>query len=43
MTASEKTVARKARQHTVYKLLDGTRVPGTTTITGVMDKPALVR
>lgn len=35
--------ARKARQHTVYKLADGTRVPGVTTITGVMDKPALVR
>ena len=43
MTASEKTAAKKAKRHTVYKLSDGTRVPGTTTITGVMDKPALVR
>jgi hypothetical protein len=34
--------AKQARQHTIYKLADGTRVPGTTTITGVMDKPALV-
>jgi len=27
----------------VYKLADGSRCPGTTTITGVMDKPALGR
>lgn len=40
MTA-EKHAAKVARQHTVYKLKDGTRVPGVTTITGVMDKPAL--
>lgn len=33
--------AKAARQHTVYKLADGKRVPGCTTITGVMDKPAL--
>lgn len=37
----------KARQrdsgHTVYRLADGTRVPGVTTICGVMDKPALVK
>jgi hypothetical protein len=31
-----------AKAHTVYKV-DGKRVPGTTTITGVMDKPALVK
>jgi hypothetical protein len=37
----EKNAAKKAKQHTVYKLADGTRVPGTTTITGIMDKPAL--
>jgi len=35
--------AKVARQHTPYFLKDGTRVPGTTTITGVMDKPALVK
>lgn len=37
-----KYAAKKAKQHTVYTLKDGTRVPGTTTVTGVMDKPALV-
>jgi len=42
MTSSEQKVAKKAKAHIVYKLKDGTRVPGTTTITGVMDKPALV-
>lgn len=40
-------MADKARQsdrgHQIYRLKDGTRVPGVTTITGVMDKPALVR
>ena len=38
----EKNSAKKARQHTVYKNKDGIRIPGTTTITGVMNKPALV-
>ena len=32
----------KSKQHTVYKNKEGKRVPGTTTITGVMDKPALL-
>lgn len=36
-----KHAAKAARQHTIYKLADGKRVPGCTTITGVMDKPAL--
>ncbi|MFA4972500.1 MAG: hypothetical protein WC683_07785 [bacterium] len=36
--------ARKSdRGHQIYRLKDGTRVPGCTTITGVMDKPALVK
>lgn len=34
--------SKKVKAHTVYKLKDGTRVPGTTTITGVLNKPALV-
>ena len=34
---------RKDRGHQVYRLADGTRVPGVTTIVGVMDKPALVK
>lgn len=32
----------KTKSHTIYKKLDGTRVPGVTTIIGVMDKPALL-
>lgn len=39
----EKNSAKKARTHTVYKNAAGKRVPGVTTITGVLDKPALVR
>jgi len=31
----------KVKAHTIYRLKDGTRVPGTTTITGIIDKPAL--
>ncbi|MBD3306560.1 hypothetical protein GF348_09290 [candidate division KSB3 bacterium] len=32
---------KKTKQHTVYRLSDGKRVPGTTTILGILDKPAL--
>jgi hypothetical protein len=40
---SKATPAFKRHQaHVIYKLKDGTRVPGTTTITGLLDKPALV-
>lgn len=39
----EAHAAKKGRQHTVYLLANGDRVPGVTTITGVMDKPALIR
>ncbi len=38
----EKNSAKKARTHTIYKNSDGKRVPGVTTITGVLNKPALV-
>ena len=31
----------KVKAHTIYKLKDGKRCPGTTTITGILDKPAL--
>lgn len=43
MVKAEQKAAKKSKRHTVYRLKDGTRVPGTTTITGVMDKPALVK
>ena len=32
-----------SKAHTVYELADGTRVPGATTITGLLNKPHLVR
>ena len=38
----DKTLAKKSRQHTVYKLTDGTRVPGVTTVLNEMSKPALI-
>lgn len=33
----------KTKAHTIYKCADGKRVPGVTTITGVLNKPALVK
>lgn len=42
MTQDEQHAAKKAKTHTIYKTAAGVRVPGVTTITGVMDKPALV-
>lgn len=38
----EKNVAKRSRGHTVYRTLDGTRVPSVTTILGVINKPALI-
>ena len=35
------TMMKKNRPHTIYKV-DGKRVPGTTTITGTLAKPALI-
>jgi hypothetical protein len=32
----------KAKAHTRYELKDGTRVPGVTTVIGILNKPALV-
>lgn len=32
-----------SKAHTIYKLADGTRVPGATTITGLLNKPFLVK
>lgn len=33
---------KTSRAHTIYKLADGKRVPGTTTITGLLNKPQLI-
>lgn len=38
----EKELAKKAQTHTVYKLADGTRVPGATTVLAEIAKPALI-
>lgn len=43
MSTSEQTIVERSKQHGPYKLKDGTRVPGVTTITGVLNKPALVK
>ena len=40
--ATERVAAKGARQHTVYKLASGARVPGVTTVLSVLNKPALV-
>lgn len=42
MSTINATLAAKSRQHTVYRLADGTRVPGVTTILGILAKPALI-
>jgi len=38
----EAAPARRAKVHTVYRLKDGTKVPGVTTVLGVINKPALM-
>jgi len=38
----ESNSAKKAKQHIIYKNAQGKRLPGVTTITGVLNKPALV-
>jgi len=37
-----KDAPKKSRAHTIYKLPDGSKVPGVTTVLGVLNKPALV-
>ena len=39
----ETAPARRAKVHTVYRLKDGTKVPGVTTVLGVINKPQLVK
>lgn len=34
---------KKPKSHTIYKLADGTRVPGVTTFLNVLNKPALIK
>jgi hypothetical protein len=40
---TEPVAASKAKAHIRYKTADGTRVPGVTTVLGVLAKPALVK
>jgi hypothetical protein len=35
-------IKKRAKAHTRYRLTDGTEVPGTTTVLGVLAKPALI-
>jgi hypothetical protein len=42
-TKTKDKAKQKAKAHTIYKTADGKRVPGVTTITGVMAKPALIK
>ena len=39
----EKKIAKRAKAHTIYKLANGKRVPGVTTVLGIINKPALVK
>lgn len=39
----ERQIAKRARPHTVYRTTDGKRVPGVTTVLGILNKPALVK
>jgi len=38
----EKKYSKKSKAHITYKFPDGTKVPGVTTVLGVLNKPALV-
>lgn len=41
--AKKDPLKKTSRAHTIYRLADGTRVPGSTTITGLLNKPFLMR
>jgi len=43
MPTKSKKYQEKTKQHTVYRTKDGVRVPGTTTISGILAKPALMK
>lgn len=42
MSNINQTIAKKSRPHTIYRTADGTRVPGVTTVLGILAKPALI-
>jgi hypothetical protein len=39
---TKEAATKKVKQHTVYKTVDGKRIPSTTTILGILGKPALI-
>lgn len=41
--ATTKDAPKKSRAHTIYKTEDGVRLPGVTTVLGILNKPALVK
>ena len=43
MAIKTKDVPKKSKAHTQYKLPDGTKIPGVTTVLGILNKPALVK
>lgn len=43
MSAQKDRLKSVSKAHTVYKLADGKRVPGATSITGLLNKPHLVK
>lgn len=42
MAGKTKDAPKKSKAHVTYKLSDGTKVPGVTTVLGILNKPALV-
>ena len=42
MTEKTKDAPKKSKAHITYKLEDGTKVPGVTTVLNILNKPALV-
>ena len=43
MSKTEAKIAARAKPHTVYRTADGQRVPGVTTVLGILNKPALIK
>ena len=43
MAKTEARIAARAKPHTIYRTANGKRVPGVTTVLGVISKPALVK
>jgi len=42
MTEKVKDATQKSRAHIIYKLPDGNKIPGVTTVLGLLNKPALI-